>query len=682
MEAREGDLRGLLVGNLQFIVPIYQRTYDWDVEHCKQLYDDIVQAGLSDSDSSHFMGAITYYTPKEAIPNTSRHQLIDGQQRITTFMLFLVALRHKLGDQIPQPILIEQMLYNAVESEGSDRYLKIKLTQEDNEAFEEILRKGNTTCSGNIRTNYEHFCKWILQDKVSDSFNVLWRGIQKLTIVHIATNNRDNAQRIFESMNSTGLDLSTTDLVQNHLLMQGDLDWQKKVYIDYWHPMERIFADDRDDFDNYLHCYLTMKQRRVIIKRKLYKEFKEYTVQHKDDILSDLHRHAKHYACLLYPEKHKSSSQKLNRLIRYIYNQNTDVAHPLLLKIITDYENKLISEDVAISLFTLVDSYLLRCTIAGTAKNLNRAIPVIMSRLNKDDYAESVKEAILERKGKDRFPSDQVFKRNFIDKEFYQNDRVSRYILERLAEKYQDTNVLKLDIIQIEHIMPETLSTEWKKTLGENYEEVHNAHLRQVGNLTLTDDNQVLSNNSFIEKQRIYASSVIKMTASLCNYKQWTATEIIGRSEHLADYAIKIWKCPEGYSPDSQSSDENEELEQDYLDGKNTARLWSALKKEIFTKLPGTVFEMRQKYANFKILHPVSNKYHLICSIQALKCKIYVVYNTCPSDRIIEVSNFVDDISQVGHLGTGDLRSKIYSDNDISKAVNLISRVVQKKLAR
>lgn len=680
MEAREGHLRALLVGNLQFLVPIYQRTYDWNVEHCKQLYDDIVQAGLSDSDLSHFMGAITYYTPKEPIGNTSRHQLIDGQQRITTFMLLLVALRHELRDQIEQPILIEQILYNAVEPEGSDRYLKIKLTQEDNVAFEEILKNENTTHNGNIRTNYEHFCKWLSQDKLSNNFDVFWKGIQKLTIVHIATNDRDNAQRIFESMNSTGLDLSTTDLVQNHLLMQGDLDWQKKVYTDYWHPMEKIFADNRDGFDNYLHCYLTMKQSRVIIKRKLYKEFKEYTIRHKDDILSDLHQHAEHYACLLYPEKHKSSSQKLNRLIKYIHNQNTDVAHPLLLKIINDYESKLISENTAIELFTLVDSYLLRCSIAGTAKNLNRAIPVIMSKLNENNYAESIKDAILERKGKDRFPSDQVFKRNFIDKEFYQNDRVSRYILERLAEKHQDTNVLKLDVIQIEHIMPETLSTEWEKVLGENYEEVHNAHLRQIGNLTLTDDNQVLSNNTFIEKQKIYANSVVKMTAALCSYKQWTATEIITRSEHLANDAVKIWKCPEGYSPDSGSEGEDEELEQDHLDGTNVAALWSTLKKEVLAKFPGAIFEMRQNYANFKVLNPASNRYYLICSIQALKCKIYVVYNTCLSDKIIGVSDFVDDMSQVGHLGTGDLRSKIYSDTDIPKAVNLINRVVQKKL--
>lgn len=681
MEAREGRLRELLVGNLQFIVPIYQRTYDWGKEHCRQLYDDIVQAGLSGGDPAHFMGAITYYTPKQAIENISHHQLIDGQQRITTFMLLLVALKHELRDQIPQPpTLIDQILYNSIESKDSDKYLKMKLTKEDNGAFEEILKNGHTTRSGSIKINYELFCKWLSQDRASNNFDVIWKGIQKLTVVHIAANDQDNAQRIFESMNSTGLELSTTDLVQNHLLMQGDLDWQKKVYNDYWYPMEELFVDDRDAFDNYLHCYLTMKQSLSITKKQLYKKFKEYAKQHTDKILPDLHQHARHYACLLHPKKHKSSSKKLDKLIERICDQNPEVAHPLLLKIVNDYESKLIGEDTAIELFTLIDSYLLRCTVAGTAKNLNRAIPVIMSKLNENDYANSIRGAVLERRGKDRFPDDLVFKRNFTTKEFYQKDRVTRYILNRLAEEYQ-SGALNLDDSQIEHIMPQTLSDEWRKTLGDKREEIHNEHLHRIGNLTLTNDNPSLGNNPFGEKQKIYAKSDLKMTTDLhTNYNQWTETEIISRSELLANAAIRIWKCPKGYSTNSRGGNEDIELEQDHLVGTNVATLWSDLKKAILSQSSGVVFEMWQKYANFKVLDS-TGKSHPVCSIQALKCKIYVVYNTRLSDGIIRTSDSVDDVSKVGHLGTGDLRLKVYGEDDIPKAVNLVNRVVQQKLS-
>ena len=680
MQAHESQLRDLLAGNHQFNVPIYQRTYDWDREHCKQLYDDIIQAGLSDSDSTHFLGAITYYTPKQAIANISHHQLIDGQQRITTFMLLLAALKRELHDQIPQPTLIDQILYNSVESTDSDGYLKMKLTQDDNDAFVEILKNGHTARSGNIRTNYEYFCKWVSQNQSSNNFDVIWKGVQKLTIVHIVTNDQDNAQRIFESMNSTGLDLSTTDLVQNHLLMQFDLDQQQKVYNDYWHPLEEIFADDRDNFDSYLHCYLTMKQKQSIIKKKLYRKFKEYAKQHTIDILPDLHQYAKHYACLLYPKEYTSSSKKLNKLIKHICDQNTDVVHPLLLKILSDYENKLISEDVAVELFAFIDSYLLRCTVAGTAKNLNKAIPVIMSKLDENNYTNSIKGAVLERTGRDRFPTDSTFKRSFVDKEFYQNDRVSRYILERLAEKHQGSSTLNLSEYEIEHIMPQTLSDHWKKTLGDEYEEIHNSYLRQIGNLTLTEDNQSLGNDSFVDKQKIYAKSAAKMTVALhTNYSQWTEDEIINRSNCLAEDAVKVWKYPEGHSPDPQNEKEDEELEQDHLDGTNVAALWSSLRQKISAELPNAVFKMWQAYGNFKIFNSASGKYHLICSIRALKCKIYVVYNTRLSDGIIEVSDFVDDVSKVGHLGTGDLRSKIYSDDDVHKAVNLINKVVQKQ---
>lgn len=677
MDAREGDLRGLLVGNLQFAVPIYQRTYDWTEEHCRELYDDIVQAGLSDGDSTHFMGAITYYTPKEAIVNINRHQLIDGQQRITTFMLLLVALKHELGDQISQPpTLIDQILYNAVEPETSDRYLKLKLTQGDNDAFEEIITTCQTNHSGNVRTNYELFCKWVSEDRAQNTFDIIWKGIQKLTVVHISIDDRDNPQRIFESMNSTGLGLSTIDLVQNHLLMQRDLNWQKKVYDDYWHPMEEIFADHRDDFDDYLRHYLIMKETASITKNKLYKRFKKYTKEHGDGVLPDLYQHAKHYACLRYPERYKTSSQKLNTLIKYTHDQNTEVAHPLLLKIINDYERKLLSEDDAIKLLIFIDSYLLRCAVVGTTKNLNRAVPVIMSKLDEHNYVKSVKDAVVERNGRDRFPTDLDFKHSFIAREFYQNDRVSRYILERLGEKYQGSSVT-IGEHQIEHIMPQTLSNDWKKTLGENYEEIYTTCLRQIGNLTLTDENQVLGNNPFSEKQKTYAKSTLKMTTALIEYTQWTATEINSRSNLLAEDAIKIWKYPAGYSADSLSQNEDEELEQDYLDRTNVAPLWFDLKKKILSQFPAATFEMRQHYANFKIFNPSSHKYHMICTIQALKRQIYVVYNTCISDKIIEVSDFVNDVSTIGHLGTGDLRSKIYSDDDIVKAVKLIGRVVQ-----
>lgn len=679
MKVDEERLIALLAGNRQFVVPIYQRTYDWHRDNCKQLYDDIIQAGKGDEKKTHFMGVITYHSPQEALQDTSRHQLIDGQQRITTIMLFLVALKREYGDQISERSLlkIDQLLHNTIEPEQSDRYFKMRLNPEDNNAFDDILKNKRTDNKGNIRANFEHICKWLSKVKNTIDFEVIWRGIQRLTIVHIAIGNYDNAQLIFESMNSTGLNLSQTDLIQNYLLMSDKPSWQNNVYAQYWSPMENIFEDDRDMFDEYLRCYIVMKQCVPIPKRLLYTTFKKYAEpQRRESILVDLHKYAERYDSLVRSKEYKS--ERINESIHNIRAQNTNVAYPILLKILSDYEDGLINEDDTNELFKLIDSYTLRCAVAGTARNLNQAMLVILQKIDPNNYRKSIEQAIMERSGTDRFPSDPVFKASFTQKEFHQRDPLCRYILGRLVRADLHGDMFKVEQFQIEHIMPQKLSTDWKNDLGNNYDEIHDTYMHRIGNLTLTEDNSSLSNNTFSEKQKIYIKSLIKLTNQLSNYEMWTDVEINRRSKELAEIAAEIWKYPEGHYH-RQSEDDNETLERDHIYNTSVDSIWNKLKQNILHECPGSIFSMTVRYGNFKSKVPNSDKYRSFCSINATKHKIYVVYNTSPEENIIKATNFVKDVTKVGHYAPGSFRSTIYGDEDISSAVSLAKLVWSKK---
>lgn len=679
MKVDEERLTKLLEGNRQFVVPIYQRTYDWHDFHCKQLYDDIVEVGSSEDDLTHFIGAITYHSPHEAIQPVSRHQLIDGQQRITTLMLLLVALKRVFKEQVDeqQSAMIEQLLYNVIVPEHGERHLKMRLNEDDRVEFEEILKSGQAHRTGNIHANYNWLCKQLEENKSDSTLDVIWRGIQRLTTVHIEIGDRDNAQRIFESMNSTGLDLSKTDLIQNFLLMTDKLEWQNDVYKKYWLPMEKIFKDNLSRFDDYFRCYLIMKKCSTVTKKQVYYEFKKYSKYlGKKDLLADLLKHAELYAMLTLNKRH--GSDRLENLLANIRSQDTDVADPLLLKILNDYEDGRIDEDSASDLFELIDSYLLRCAVVGTTKNLNRAIPVVMSQLDTDNYLVSVRDAIMKRTGRDRFPSNPAFEKSLIEKEFYRQDATSEYIVKRLAQKYQGRNIIKFDELEFEHIMPQTLSEKWKKYLGDAYDEIHDQCLRKIGNLTLVEENQSLSNSIFKEKQKLYKDSVVKMTTNLVAYENWVAVDVDHRSRELANKAIGIWKYPEGYR-DLPIENESYALEQSHLELTEKVDLWHELKKRILVACPGTVFAMTRTYANFKYKAPTSNKYDIICSIKALKFKIYIVYSTTATEGVINTSDFVEDMTGVGHLGIGNLRSAVYSSEDASKAVDLVKTLWRSK---
>ena len=391
MNAKDIQFRNLLGRRIQLQIPIYQRSYDWEEKHCRQLYDDVVNAGRNGV--FHFIGAITYSGREEQPVDVPRYQVIDGQQRITTIMLLMRALRD--ADSIREiRSKIDYLLFNAGERNDGPDYHKLVMNEDDNAVFQEIMENGRTNASGSLAACFNHFRKWLGEDRTG---NLVWKGLQGLTAVSILLGEHDDPQAIFESMNSTGLDLSETDLIQNYLLMGSNHQWQERVYKKYWLQLERRFGGSPRESDKFFWCYLSMRDGSAVNRRAIYKTFKEYMINRdREEELKEIVRHYDQYVMLIDPER--DPSYALKDEIGYACDQETDVANPLLLKVLVDLAVDRISDDDAKKIFTIVGSYLLRSRVCGTLTGSNKRFPEIAAKIDRKRYVESIVEALLSKK--------------------------------------------------------------------------------------------------------------------------------------------------------------------------------------------------------------------------------------------------------------------------------------------
>ena len=672
MNAKDIILRNLLEGRIQLQIPIYQRTYDWNKQNCRQLYDDIVNAGRAEK--FHFIGAITRSGGEDHPVDMPRYQIIDGQQRITSIMLLLRALQDtpSVPDELKHRI--GHLLFNTGEKKAvSDRY-KLVLTGDSDVIFRNIMEDGKTEASSNVAAGFSHFKKWLTEDR---SHDLVWKGLQGLTAVSILLDKSDDAQAIFESMNSTGLALSMTDLIQNYMLMGGKPDWQERVYYRYWMPMEQQFEEMSVDPDKFFRCYLSMRLGEAVAKGMVYKRFKEYAGNsNREKEIIEIHRHFKHYVELVDTLQH--SGHPLRKEIGYACDQDTDVADPLLLKVLADYATGTITENDAKEVFVLIGSYLLRSRVCGTLTGANKRLPELIRKIDEKPYAQRIGEALMAKRGAGRFPRDAVFKEELERFPLYTNSTVCRYVLVRL-EHGNDRETIDPDSLNIEHIMPQKLDGEWKRDLGGKYEEVHEKYLHTVGNLTLTAFNPELGNLSFSHKRGTYKDSKVTITQELARFEKWGENEIINRAERLAEDAVSLWRYPKGYdnlaTVDRYEYEYDRALEENHLEGKNTVDLWYVLKREILSTCPGTTFYMNKHYGSFRLPADKGTGGGIVCSLESLRNRIHVTYGTSINDGVIKPSDFVTDVSTVGHYGSGHLRTTIATEDDVSRVSKLAKDV-------
>jgi len=482
MKATENKLMDFLKKSaMQFVIPIYQRSYSWTERECRQLWNDILRTGRNDDISAHFVGSIVYvekglYSVSGVIPLL----VIDGQQRLTTMTLLMEALARALGDSEPLDgfsarKLREYHMLNPLEK-GEYKY-KLLLSQTDKDSLLALLdqRSQPKEPSERIMENFRLFEKLIAE--LGDGLQILCKGLAKLIIVDISLNrNQDNPQLIFESLNSTGRELSQADLIRNFIMMGLDHDLQTKLYEQYWRPMEVAFGQKAYTtyFDGFIRHYLIVKMGEIPKVDEIYEAFKRYALSQKtgdvEYLVKDIHSFAG-YFCKIALDAEQDPALKAAFLD--IRELKVDVALPFLLEVYHDYSTDRLSKDVLLKIVRLVESYVFRRAVCGLPTNsMNKIFAYFSRALKKDQYLESVQAHFLMLPSYRRFPNNEEFKHDLKIKDLY-NFRSRSYWLRRLENLNRKEHIY-VDTYTIEHIMPqnEKLSSQWKKELGPEWDRI------------------------------------------------------------------------------------------------------------------------------------------------------------------------------------------------------------------
>jgi len=556
MNGKEDKIIIYLEGSSKrFIIPVYQRNYDWKIEHCKQLYNDLIKI-VKQKRKSHFFGSIVSVADTEG--QQSEYLIIDGQQRLTTVSLILLAIykllingkirseNSNLGEKIYQEFLVDRYA-------KENKKIKLKPIKNDQQAFSKLFDDDSEyILDSNLTINYNYFYERIQTAEVS--IDELYNALFKLEIINIILNQNDNPQLIFESLNSTGLDLNEGDKIRNYVLMGLPVREQENLYEKYWNKIEELTGYDVSAF---IRDYLSIKQQSTPAFRNVYVKFKEYVESRNfteiEELLIDLLYYAKQYQYLI---KANSPWRKLNECIYRLNRIKTTVTRPFLMEILMMIDQKQLSDKDVDEIFIIVENYIFRRAICDLPTNaLNKIFLLIHREIIRfdgtdNDYLEKFKYILLNKNGSGSFPDDIEFSTALSEKNIYGMKGENKlYLFERLEnfgtlETKAIWNHLDIGDYSIEHIMPQTITKAWIEALGEDYEKIHTTWLHRLANLTLTAYNSKYSNKPFIEKRDMkngFVDSGLKSNQWLAKQSKWTEDEIKERDNLLLSKASEIW---------------------------------------------------------------------------------------------------------------------------------------------
>ncbi|AIQ20668.1 hypothetical protein H70357_31260 [Paenibacillus sp. FSL H7-0357] len=692
MKAVETNLLKFLQGTKQFIIPIYQRKYSWTISQCRQLWNDILRAAEDEKIKGHFVGSIVYIERGlYQISSVPQLLVIDGQQRMTTLTLFLLALG-KAIEESDQPCDITRrkiMNYYLVNNdEEGDQYHKLILTKSDKDTLISLTSKKSLPeeFSQRVYENYNFFIDSIKKSEID--LNKLFQGIAKLIVVDISLDrDHDNPQLIFESLNSTGLDLSQADLIRNFVLMRLEPKEQAELYTEYWYPMERSFGNLNDSnlFDRFMRDYLTVKMGKIPNIQDVYTVFKDYVYQQSEqtvnEIVEDIYRFSKYFVKLAFQtEKDKN----INQVLVDINALKVDVSYPFLLEVYDDYGQQKLSKEDFITILELVEAYVFRRSICGVPTNsLNKTFATISKEIDKDNYMESAIAAFLLQDSHRRFPKNEEFIQESLVKDVY-NFRNRNYLLRKL-ENFNRKEIVDIESYTIEHIMPQNknLSSEWRESLGISWEEIHNTYLHRLGNLTLTRYNSELSDKPFLVKREMkggFADSPLRLNKELGRLDVWNEDEITKRARSLADLAVRVWKYPqisdEVISKYSKNNSKVETVSYTIADhpelkGEMLA-LYEELRKRISNLDSSVRMEYKKLYVAFKT---ITNFVDIVPQKSRLRISLNMAFR-----EIKDPQGICKDVSNLGRWGNGDVEFSLSSVNEIEYAMFLIKQSFEKQL--
>lgn len=556
MDGSVKNLSEFMRGSSRFYIPVYQRNYDWRIDNCKRLLDDLIKIH-SEKRNTHFFGSLVV-KPGDLHQETV---IIDGQQRLTTVSILLLAIANWLKDnhledrQINAERIITTYLIDEWAKPG-DNY-RLKSNPKDFKAYKALFDNSKYHIeTSNITRNYQYFYEQLKDIPIT--IHKMMDSLRRLEIMIVNLNSpEDDPQLIFESLNSTGLDLTDADRIRNFLLMNEEKAEQEFLYHHFWEPIEERTHLDLNEF---FRQYLTLKMAKTPRKNDIYETFQSFyskTFDSKRNFFEDLTEYSLAYKQIL--ENH-TGSRRID-VILYRFNRiEITVIHSFLMAILRDYNEGEIVEDEVVNILVVIESYIARRMITQTPSN---ALSKIMATLYRDvgrsmspeyEISEVVAYILLNKKRSGYFPDDEDVINALKSRDMYNiNSRFRTYFFERLentnhAETLNVYEGVEEGDFSIEHIMPQKLSATWVEELGTNHQEIHKTYLNNLGNLTLTGYNSKYSNRPFIEKKTIDKGfndshfSFLNQLAKRNN--QWSEGEILERRNALISQALETWKLP------------------------------------------------------------------------------------------------------------------------------------------
>lgn len=687
MDAKEATLLRFFEENQnnQFVIPIYQRVYSWEKEQCEQLWDDIIKIGGNDKMNGYFIGSILYV--RDGNTHSSPLLIIDGQQRLTTITLLFIALRNHSSDEVK---ILEEFSRKETESylinsdKDGDKKFRLILSESDKDTLLSLIDKNKrkpSEPSVKIVENFELFEKWISEN--TGKLETIFKGLEKLMIVWIALEKeKDDPQLIFESMNSKGIELTQTDLIRNYIVMETEVEKQEDFYNQYWRAMEENFKQNETLFNRFVRHYLTIKTGKIPNIKKVYEAFKDYQQKEGieiEDLLKDLQKYCGYFCQIAFK---KEDNKGLNKALSFLVDLEMDVVYPLLLELYSDYSDGVLSDKDFISIINLIESCLFRRAVCGIpSSGLNKFFASFTKKIQKDQYLESIKAHFLSlEKTTGKFPKDSEFRDSFITIDFYHFKKI-KYFLERL-EKFDTEEPVDTQKCNTEHIMPQTLTPEWQKDLGENFEAIHEKYLHTIGNLTLTGYNSKYSNKPFKEKKDMengFKQSPLRLNQSLKDLEVFGEKEIEERANDLADWALKIWTYPK---LDAETLEKYKSKKAKKVYDLSSYK-FSPYSRELFDILREKIKALDERVTENFMKHYITYKHGTIfVSIVPLKYELNLILNMDFSELQDEIKEKlkIRNVSKTGHLGVGDVEVKLETKENIPCCLGLIKQALEKQM--
>lgn len=681
MDARKGNIYEILNGNKQFLIPVYQRYYSWDIEQCTRLWNDIVEMQKKGK-VGHFVGSIVNIAEQAMPTGVQKYMIIDGQQRMTTLSLLLLALRDYAiknpDDTTINARRIDNMLLKNEYESGDERY-KLLLTETDRDILMRLVEEKPIPDDTRSRLldNYKFFAGKIADKELQPA--EVYESIGKLQIVNITLDRTvDDAQAIFESLNSTGKELSESDLIRNYVLMGLEPTEQTYVYEHLWRPMELLFVYETQDsvMDRFFRDYLTMKITRIPKQDRVYEEFKLYHLNCEfgtiRELCKDLLTYAKYYTDMVFK---RSSNPVLKSLYEDINDLRMEVSYPFLLKVHNDYAEGIISEDDLRLIIRLCISYVFRRSICDIPTNsLNKTFATLKNEIKPDDYVNSIKAFFVMRDDYKEFPNDDKFTAAFVSRDIY-TMRSRNFILSHL-ENYGNKASIIIENYTIEHIMPQnsSLSPEWKQMLGANWREVQKTYLHTIGNLTLTAYNSEMSDHPFMVKMDMeggFKESALRLNAYVVKLTEWNEQRIKERASLLADKAKQIWAFPDMTASELAPYQTAEKPAERYSIGTYdtnvfTKTLFEVLDRRIQTLSPDVKREFKKLYVAYKL---DTNFVDIVFQKQRLRISVNMKFA-----EVVDPNGICRDITGLGRWGNGNVELYMEHTSDVDQIMEIVEQ--------